>query len=376
MPFINYLFCLFPAVVLSGCGMAEGELAATPRPSDKPTNIILMIGDGMGLSQVSAALYSNDNQLALESFPVIGFHKSHCSSDLITDSAAGATAFACGVKTYRGAVGVNPDTLPCRTIVEEANDRGLATGLLVTSTVVHATPAAFFAHQPLRTFYEAIALDLLDSDVDLVIGGGKRYFDRRESDGRNLYRELQQKGYHVTDYFVTDYYELDFNPRRKMAYFTADDQPLFQVAGREYLPLLTDRALTYLERRSEQGFFMVIEGSQIDWGGHANAGDIIVSETLDFDRTIKRVLDFARKRGNTLVLVTADHETGGMAVNPGSKMGRLEYGFTTNSHTATLIPVYAYGPSARLFSGIYDNTQIYHRMRQALGFSETASACP
>ena len=361
-------------LLLSSCSVPDTEALPAGGASEHPRNIILMIGDGMGLTQVSAALYSNNNRLSLEEFPVIGFHKSHCSNDLITDSAAGATAFACGVKTYRGAIGVNSDTIACRTILEEAEEHGLATGLLVTSSLVHATPDAFVAHVPLRTFYEDIALDMMDTDIDLLIGGGKRYFDRRENDDRNLYRELQDKGYYVDDYFNTDFRELSFPIRRNLVYFTADDQPLFSAAGREYLAPLTERSLYFLEKRSEKGFFLVVEGSQIDWAGHSNAGKMAIYEILDFDKAVEKVLAYARKRGDTLVIVTADHETGGMAINPGSRMGKLDLAFTTNSHTASLIPVYAFGPGARHFSGIYDNTGLYHKMRKALRFDEQAAA--
>ena len=149
-------------------------------------NVILMIGDGMGISQITAGLYSNGNKLNLEKFPVVGLHKSYASDNLITDSAAGATAFACGVKTYNGAVGVNPNQEPVESLLEKAEKRGMATGLVATSSIAHATPACFIAHVPDRENQEAIALDFLKTEIDPFIGGGKKYFDRRDSDERNL----------------------------------------------------------------------------------------------------------------------------------------------------------------------------------------------
>ncbi|MEZ4985473.1 MAG: alkaline phosphatase [Saprospiraceae bacterium] len=137
-------------------------------------NIILLIGDGMGLTQISAGLYSNDDYLNLERFPVVGLHKSHSSNNLVTDSAAGATAFSCGVKTYNGAIAVDPDTMVLRTILEEAEQRGKATGMVTSSTIVHATPASFIAHVKQRSMYEDIALDFLDTEIDFFVGGGKK----------------------------------------------------------------------------------------------------------------------------------------------------------------------------------------------------------
>ena len=148
----------------------------------RPKNIILMIGDGMGITQISAGMYSNNNQLNLEQFPVIGLHKSYSGDNLVTDSAAGATAFSAGVKTYNGAIGVGMDTLPVVTILELAEAAGLPTGLVATCSIVHATPASFVAHNRQRKNYEEIATDFLKTEVDLLIGGGAKFFDRRKND--------------------------------------------------------------------------------------------------------------------------------------------------------------------------------------------------
>lgn len=337
--------------------------------SDEPTkakNIILLIGDGMGLAQVSSALYSNNNKLNIIDLPYVGFHVSRSSDNLVTDSAAGATAFACGVKTYNGAIGLTKDSVPCRSILSELEELGYATGLLASSTIVHATPAAFIAHRPMRVQYEAIAEDFLKEDIDLFIGGGKRYFDRRDQDERLFTRELEEKGYFVSDY-LTEELDVIVPPTGKnFAYFTADKHPLTKSAGRDYLPLATRMAVQFLKKRSDRGFFLMVEGSQIDWGGHANANDLVVEELLDFDRAVREAMRFAQRDKETLVIVTADHECGGLAINPGSTPGTINASFTTNGHTAALVPVFAYGPSAHLFSGIYDNTDIYHKMRRAL----------
>lgn len=325
----------------------------------------------MGLSQVSAAMYSQKEVLALESFPVIGFHKTHSSSDLITDSAASATAFACGIKTYNNAIGVGPDTLPRLTILEEAAQKGLATGLIATASIVHATPASFAAHQPMRTFYERIAKDFAKADIDLLIGGGKKYFDRRENDDLDLVDSLKAHNGMVRDFLSYELDETMPDIEQNFIYFTADDNPLPVSHGRSYLSYASKMGCRFLHAKNrEEGFFLMIEGSQIDWANHANEGNLMIQEVLDFDRAIGEVLRFAKQRGNTLVVVTADHESGGVAVNGKKKRGAIETIFTTNGHTGTLVPVYAYGPSAEIFSGIYENTAIYHKMRSFLGWED------
>jgi alkaline phosphatase len=337
---------------------------------DYPTNIILLIGDGMGLTQISAAMYSNNNRLALAKFPVIGFHKSHAANELITDSAAGGTAIACGIKTNNGNIGTDENGLATVSILEELDSMNFSTGMIVTSTIVHATPAAFAAHQARREMYEEIALDYLDANVDLLIGGGRQYFQNREMDDRNLINEFENKGYLVMDQLYTTMNKIKWPLDKNLLYFTADKQPLTVSGGRDYLSFAVRQGVQYLEQKSNKGFFLLVEGSQIDWMNHANDGRGVVMETLDFDRAIWEAIQYANKKGNTLVLVTADHESGGMSIEADSKMNKLKYGFTTNGHTAAMIPVFAYGPGSNLFRGIYENTSIYHKMRAALGLKE------
>ena len=337
-------------------------------PERKPKNIILMIGDGMGIGQITAGMYSNNNFLNLERFPVVGLHKPHAADNLVTDSAAGATAFACGVKTYNGAIGVNTEKQPVKSILEEAEERGMATGMVATSTIVHATPASFIAHQERRTMYEEIAADFLNTEIDFFVGGGKKYFDRREKDERNIYAELEKKNYVISDYFKGELKNIKVKGGQNIGYFTADSDPLPATAGRKYLTSASKMGMQFLRNHSKKGFFMMIEGSQIDWGGHANNSEYIVAEMLDFNKAVGAVLDFAKEDGNTLVIVTADHETGGYAINIGSTQDSLITAFTSKKHTAALVPVFAYGPGAHLFAGIYENTAIYDKMREAGDF--------
>ena len=374
--------------VLMGCNKYPKNTTGSNAPSDynstsptsvankteikRPKNIILMIGDGMGLTQITAGMYANKNKLNLEEFKSIGLHKSYAYDNLITDSAAGATAFASGVKTYNGAIGVDPDTVPVKTILEEAEEYGLATGLVATSSIVHATPASFIAHAKQRKMYESIALDFLKTEIDFFVGGGKKYFDARD-DGRDLLKELKSMGYMVNTYFDKDFRTISPNSSKNFAYLTANAEPLPQRQGRSYLTSAVKKAPKFLKKHSDKGFFLMIEGSQIDWGGHANDSDYIITEMIEFDKAIGEVLDFAKKDGETLVIVTADHETGGYAINPGSTMDKIEPGFTSDYHTGVMIPVFAYGPGAEQFRGIYENTAIYGKMRAAFGFTNSSN---
>lgn len=369
---VGYIFFLF---WIGACGPALAPISDSSHTApilSEPKNVILMIGDGMGLGQISSGLYSNNNKLNLENFPVVGFHKSHSATALITDSAAGATAFACGVKTYNNAIGLNADSLPCYSILEEAEDRGWATGMVVTSQITNATPAAFIAHQPLRVMNENIAADFLETDIDIFIGGGLSYFKDRAFDDRNLREELQNKGYLVYDYTQGSLHRVRMDVNKNFAFFTAENLPAGVNVGRNYLPYASQVSAHFLSQKSENGFFLMIEGSQIDWAAHSNDEKWMIKEMLDFDRAIGQILEFAKKRGDTLVIVTADHETGGVAINAESKMNRLKLDFTTNHHTAAMIPVFAYGPGAQNFSGIYDNTMIYHKIKKALEWGDMA----
>ncbi len=347
-----------------------------PRPaqqrsvSEAPKNIILMIGDGMGLTQITAGMYANNNSLYLEEFPVVGLQKTYAYDDLITDSAASATAMACGVKTYNGAIGVNPDTVRVVSILEQAEANGKKTGLVATSTIVHATPASFIAHQPLRKMYDEIAADFLKTDIDFFLGGGKKYFDGQREDETSLIPALEAKGYTVGDMASAELEDMDVMAADKFAYFTANDSPIPVEAGRDYLTEASKKATAFLDSKSTNGFFLMIEGSQIDWGGHANETNYIVTEMKDFNQTIGAVLAFAKADQETLVIVTADHETGGFAINPKSRMDSIAGAFTSTYHTATMVPVFAYGPGSEAFSGIYENTAIYEKMRSAFKFEK------
>ena len=336
-----------------------------------PKNIILFIGDGMGISQITSGVYSKEGPSNFERFRHIGLIKTHSLRDLITDSAAGATAFATGNKTYNGAIAVDEKGKPLKTILEIAHDYELGTGVIATSTIQHATPACFYAHCPERTLYEDITLDFLHGTVDIAIGGGMRLFNKRK-DKQDISAKMEEMGYA----FYQKLEEAIKTPKERMMVITHKGHlPSIKGGRGSYLRAASMLAIDQLKRQPK-GFFLMIEGSQIDWGGHSNNGEYIINEVLDFDQTLGAILDFAEKDGETLIIVTADHETGGFSIIGEEDNGRLKTAFTTGDHTASLIPVFAFGPGSESFTGMYDNTEIFHKMLQAYNFDKNSLAPP
>ena len=324
-----------------------------------PPNIILMIGDGMGLSQISTGMYANGNKTVLEEFEYVGLSKTHSSNYLVTDSAASATAMASGVKTFNQAVGVDEDYKKTKSILEICKEKDFNVGLVVTSEIVHATPACFYANNKSRYDYEDIALQLSEHSVDLFVGGGEDYFNKRK-DKRNLLEEMS--GYT----FVNSLEEFNKTISKKIGFFTYPGKPPPKNLGREpSLESLTEISLNKISK--DKSFFIMVEGSQIDWGGHDNSLNYVLSEFKEFDLAIAKALEFAKADGNTLVIVTADHETGGLSLSGGNvNKSRVRADFNSGSHTGTMVPVFSYGPYSNLFRGIYDNTAIFDKMLTAI----------
>ena len=328
----------------------------------KPKNIILLIGDGMGLSQVSSAFYFQEDSSNFYRFTTVGLIQTS-STAKITDSAASSTAFATGVTSYNGAISVDTDSAKIETIVEILSRRGWKTGMIATSTIQHATPAGFYAHNKSRSAYEEITTDLVHSDLDFFAGGGSQYFTNRK-DGINLLDDLNSNG------FTWDTLKLPENvdPANKYGFLlNKSAMPRMSQGRGNFLNNASLLGIDYFTS-SKDPFFMMVEGSQIDWGGHANDADYLIAEMLDFDRTIGAVLDFAEKEGNTLVIVTADHETGGFTLgrNDGN-YNEILPSFSTTGHSTTLIPVFAFGPGSNKFTGVYKDTAIFDKMMELVG---------
>ncbi|MCC7410481.1 MAG: alkaline phosphatase [Gammaproteobacteria bacterium] len=326
----------------------------------------------MGIAQLGAARsagHGADGSLAIEAMPVVGLVKTHPLDELVTDSAAGATAFATGAKTRNGRVAMTAANEALETILEAARARGLGTGIVVTSTITHATPACFAAHVPHRSDETGIARQLVGSGIDVLLGGGRAFFvpastpGSRRKDALDLLRQAEAQGYHV----IATAAEL-------MAVAAA---PVLGLFAPEALPppdavtpsleQMTRRALALLGRAG-RGFVLMVEGSQIDWGGHANDLGRVVSQTLEFDAAVAAGLEFAAAHGDTLVVVTADHETGGLALIGGSTgTATPTVGWASVWHTAVDVPLFAAGPGAAGFAGVIDNAEVGRRLAAAMG---------
>lgn len=342
--------------------------------SDKIKNVIFIIGDGTGLAQITSGQYNTvgpNGRLYLQTMPVTGIVQTHSSSSLITDSASGATAYSCGIKTYNGAIGVDPQGKECITILEILKSRGYSTGLVATSSVTHATPASFASHVPQRSMANDIAQQLTTSGLDVILGGGLQYFIpssdtlSARTDDRDLVHELEDEGYQI----LMNKSQLLSSSANKIAGF-------FALDGLEYTdeePRLADMTKKAIESLSqdEDGFFLMVEGSQIDWGGHANNAEYVLREVKDLDQAVKAALDFAVEDGETLVVLTADHETGGMTLQRDlNNSTQMVIYWTSGGHTGVPVPLLAYGPGAIEFMGWRDNTYVGRKLAELLNIQD------
>ena len=328
----------------------------------KVKNVIFMIGDGMGLNQLYAGMTANGGNLNIERCTHIGLAKTYSANSYITDSAASGTALATGNKTNNGMIGMNADSVAVKSVLSMAEEAGMATGLVATVRITHATPAAFYAHQINRGMYEEIAAEMLTSGVDFFVGGGRNNFEIRK-DSLNYSDSLRNANYNIV-------YSIDSVEAPVLLPFGAlcanSDMPKASERG-NFLPNAVDLAIKSLDARRE-GFFLMVEGSQIDYQSHGNNTEGVVDEVLDFDRAIRVALDFAERDGETLVVITADHETGGMTIMNGSyNDSTITAQFNTGGHTGTMVPIYSFGPQANQFTGIMENTEIPLHIKKALG---------
>jgi alkaline phosphatase len=334
---------------------AAGPPAATATGSAGPFSIVLFIGDGVGLEYWSAARLVSPEQ-SIDEFPVVGLVDTEASNSRITDSAAGATAYSAGVRTFNGAIGVGPDSTPVETVLERARGRGMATGLVATSTITHATPASFVAHVPSRNMHWAIAAEVAEADVDVILAGGRHYFRASERpDSADLMERLLRGATYVED--AATFRALDPDTVSRLVGMFAEENPPSAVQRAPQLSELTATALDVLAK-DDDGFFLMVEGSQIDWRGHDNAPlRDVLAEMQDFDLAIRRALAFRDGRPNTLIVVVADHSTGGLAVH-GDSTGNLAAHYTTDGHIQGMIPMFAIGPGAAAFAGVMNNDRV------------------
>lgn len=322
----------------------------------KVRNVILMIGDGMGLGAVNAGMYANNGELTMMNLKSMGYVRTQSASDFTTDSAASGTAYACGVKTYNGAIGMDADGNPVANLTEKLSARGYATGVITTDALTGATPAAFYAHQSSRTMSKEILADLPGSRLNFFAGGSRQSVERAPAETK----DALHAGFDIV-------YSLADAPAktRKLGYLpdAGEVAGVADPARKDFLPATTEFALNYLKSVSRKGFFVMIEGAHIDHSAHSNDLQGVVGEVLDFDKAVEAAIRFAEADGHTLVIISADHETGGISSrNSKPAEGYASAVFTTGNHSPITVPLFVYGPKSYLFTGVQENSDVSNKI--------------
>lgn len=353
------------SVVKGSVGNSDFHEAYTPSFArdavHKPVrNIILMIGDGMGLTHVASGMYANRGELTTTNIKTCGYLKTQSYDNFTTDSAAAGTALASGKKTKNGYVGTDPEGRAIESIAEQLAAKGYATGVVTTDYLDGATPAAFYAHQNSRNMSKEILGDLAKSKLTFFAGASSERIDEKRPE---LWSELDEAGFTVTRSYAG-------KPESKIGRLAVIPElkngDLLKESRGDFLPATTKYALEYLSEKSRKGFFVMVEGACIDKGSHSNDFGVIVQEMLDFDRAVEAAIRFAEKDGHTLVIITADHETGGLCLgNSGNiEKGGLSGTFSSTNHTPVIVPLFAYGPYSDMFRGVQDNTDVAKKIME------------
>lgn len=381
---LRIFFLLLLAGFIFGCG--AGQHVSVSSPAAK--NIILFIGDGMGAEHRKAARWASvgeTGELSMDDMPVTGSIETRSADSAITDSAAAATAMASGVKTNRGVVGLDDSLSFVSTILEDAKSQNKFVGLVTTTQISHATPAAFASHVEDRDLFNDIAEQILNAEVNVLLGGGEDNFlmasengcfakAGRRSDGRNLINEFIANGYMYTCDPVS-FGLIEPSSTSRLVGLFADGG-----MTRPFSPTLADMTQKAIDvlAQNPNGFFLMVEGGQIDWASHGNDASNAISDTLGFDAAVEVAKQFASKANDTLIIVTADHETGGMEVSLSAAGLAGEDGpfnmpdgnqfyvnWSTKKHTRSNVPVTSQGPHSGRLTGVHDNTYIHDVMRGA-----------
>lgn len=305
-------------------------LVALAAKAQQAKYVFYFIGDGMGLNQVNTTeMYLGEQQgrigtepLCFASFPVAGMATTFSASNSITDSAAGGTALATGVKTYNGAIGVDANKERVMSVAERAKRAGKKVGVTTSVSVDHATPAAFYGHQPDRSMYYEIALQLPEAGFDFYAGSGflkpARTFDKK--DAPSIYPIIEQAGYTIAR--GIDEYQAKAGDADKMVLIQKDGTDASSLPyaidrneGDMTLAQITESAIDFLSRDNKKGFFLMVEGGKIDWACHSNDPATMVKEVIDMDNAVRVAYEFYKKHPKeTLIVITADHETGGLGL--------------------------------------------------------------
>ena len=336
--------------------------AAFSAKAQEVKNIIYLIGDGMGLTSVSMMLIENNYERTIfDQADNIALQKSYSLDNRVTDSAASGTALATGHKTNNTMLGQLPDGTNVESLMDIASAKGKATGLVVTTYIQHATPGAFFAHVPSRNHYTTISEQLLASDIDIAIGGGMAFYEERYGNRDNALEAIAASGFTLKESL-----DSEVTGERVLALLAP-----YEIENRAgYLAKATAEAIDHLDN-CEEGFVLMVEGSIIDGMGHANDAKAQQQEMRDFMGAIEVAVEYAKAHPETLVVVTADHGTGGLTIISGnadftlSEQG-VEYHWATKGHSGELVPIYLYGAGAELINGIMENADLGQRLKDII----------
>ena len=379
----------------------EDGIFANPKEltyiDEKAKNIILLIADGMSLSQITAYRMmkgSLNERISMDNFPYSGIVLTHSYNAAVTDSASSATAYSTGFKTNNGVLGLDKDLNVLENLTETIDKFGFVSSLISTSEVTHATPAAFASHVDLRWKTDIISSQMIDSKVATILGGGRYFFIPEEEggkreDGINLLNEINQS--HILLTQKNDLSNISGSLNKQVLGLFADehlrdedkkDNHKLEPSLAEMLEYSVSRSNLLIDQGCA-GFFVMAEGSQVDWAGHSNDFDYLIREMEDFDEAVDLALEIAKERKDTLVVVTSDHEVGGLLIEPSNPidnyLDEVKFSFNTavggGTHTGVPVPVYAYGPGSENFTGTLDNTDIYYEMLAALDLDNKNGTC-
>lgn len=322
-----------------------------------PLNIILMIGDGMGMSHIATAMYANGGELTMTNLKTCGWVRTQSATHFTTDSAASGTAYATGEKTHNSAIGMDVDDKPITNLPEKLAEKGIVSGIVTTDDLDGATPSAFFAHQPKRYMSAEIWADIPSSKLSFFAAGSAEAFANQTYETQDAI----QKRFEV----VNNLAEVTPGAAR-VGYLPPKAETASVNDNRgDFLPATTQYAMEFLSSKAAEGkgFFLMVEGARIDKSSHNNDYPAMVRETLDFDKAVEAAVRFAEKDGNTLVIISADHETGALTLkegNPGT--GSMEGVFVSKGHTPSPVPLFAYGPGSQKFMGVQENSDVSNKI--------------
>lgn len=360
------LACVLATLVTAAACTAQAPDATALEAEPPPRSVIFLISDGAGAAHWTLAAFADDHA-AIRDFRHIGLVDTRGADHTVSGSAPTATAYATGVRTFMGAVGVGPDSVPVESVVEVAMSLGMSTGVISTTAITDATPAAFTAHVASRRDMAEIARQQSDRGLTVLMGGGRSLFEPgAQPDGRDLIAEARARGSYVSS--VDELAALDADTVEALVgLFAPGAMGVVAQRGEGALTAMASTALEVLDRNPE-GFFLMVENEESDGQSHDNADQAtITAEMLDFDRLVRVALDYRAEHPETLVLVTGDHETGGLSLGyEGSAERPLVPSWSTGGHTGTLIPIFAAGPGAERFAGVIRNDEIGRTLLELL----------